>query len=312
MKQAISRALKCRAAAAGGGLLVACNSLPSMCAEVNDRPDEVTAAERISGMNSSVLNRVNNGDDFKSLEQLMAQEARTRLEQDVLSSSMEIQSQHWTMLGVAGGGTVGGVQYSGKQCFEKAVGLNDKSPAAWTHLGVEEGGTPRLGRLPDVQDGEVMMTLSQEEETDVQEKVLLSTADHCSQRQCFEKALELDPNYLYAWTYLGVSGGGAVGGVTYSKKQCHEKAAELVESGWELHQGSMRDHGMQSGDVTVMGDHHKFPAGGIAWTLLALEGGGRVHGIKYSEMQCHQKALQAAKMASQAMELTKDMICSIQ
>ena len=142
MKQATPRALKCRAVAAGGGLLVACNSLQSMCAEVNDRPDEVTAAEIISGMN--------HGDDFKSLEQHMVQEARTRREQDVPSSSMEIQSQQWTMLGVAGGGTVGGVQFSGKQCFEKAVGLNDKSPAAWTHLGVEESGTRRLGRLPKV------------------------------------------------------------------------------------------------------------------------------------------------------------------
>ena len=73
-----------------------------------------------------------------------------------------------------------------------------------------------------------------EEETDVQKKILLSTTDHCLQRDCFEEALELDSNYLYAWTYmyLGVSGGGAVGGVTYSKKQCHEKAAELVEGSW--------------------------------------------------------------------------------
>ena len=30
------------------------------------------------------------------------------------------------------------------------------------------------------------------------------------------------------------------------------------------------DHGMQGGDVTIMGDHHKFPAGGIVWALLAL------------------------------------------
>merc|ERR1712086_1114592 len=213
----VSHVLKYRAAAAGGGLLIAYNSLPSLCAEVNDRRHGPT------------------GNRDETFQQMFVKLAQKELEQDPQVRSEESQAEAWTALGVAGGATVGGVHYSGKQCFEKA--------------------------------------------------------------------LELDPTYLYAWTYLGISGGGAVGGVLYSKKQCHQKAAELVESGWVQQHGAQTDEG----GIVTANDRDSRPDGGIAWTLLALEGGGLVHGVEYSEKQCHQKALFASEMSSAA-----GNFCSIQ
>merc|ERR1712086_532049 len=264
MKHAVSvsHVLKYRAAAAGGGLLIAYNSLPSLCAEVNDRRHGPT------------------GNRDETFQQMFVKLAQKELEQDPQVRSEESQAEAWTALGVAGGATVEGVHYSGKQCFDKAVKLNAKSPATWTHLGIEQGAAPKLEHTPQ------------------------QTADQYSQTQCFEKALELDPTYLYAWTYLGVSGGGTIGGVSYSKKQCHQKAAELVESGWVQQHGARTDEG---GIVTANDPDISRPDGGIAWTLLALEGGGLVHGVEYSEKQCHQKALFASEMSSAA-----GNFCSIQ
>merc|ERR1712166_650947 len=132
--------LKYRAAAAGGGMLVAYNSLPSLCAEVNDRRHGPT------------------GNRDETFQQMFVKLAQKELEQDPQVRSEE-------------------------------------SPATWTHLGIEQGAAPKLEHTPQ------------------------QTSEQYSQTQCFEKALELDPTYLYAWTYLGVSGGGTIGGVSYSRRQ---------------------------------------------------------------------------------------------
>merc|ERR1712086_815714 len=130
----VSQVLKYRAAAAGGGLLIAYNSLPSLCAEVNDRRHGPT------------------GNRDETFQQMFVKLAEKELEQDPQVRSEESQAEAWTALGVAGGATVGGVHYSGKQCFDNAVKLNAKSPATWTHLGIEQGTAPnlttRLNRLP--------------------------------------------------------------------------------------------------------------------------------------------------------------------
>ena len=41
------------------------------------------------------------------------------------------------------------------------------------------------------------------------------------------KALELDPTLARAWDNLGIMGGGRVGGLQYSEKDCYMKALEL-------------------------------------------------------------------------------------
>ena len=48
-----------------------------------------------------------------------------------------------------------------------------------------------------------------------------------SKKGCFEKAAELAPKYAPAWSKLGVVGGGTVGGLQYSQRDCFMKAIEL-------------------------------------------------------------------------------------
>jgi len=48
-----------------------------------------------------------------------------------------------------------------------------------------------------------------------------------SDKDCYMKALELDPKFPNAWLNLGATGGGTVGGVLYSAKDCYRKAREL-------------------------------------------------------------------------------------
>ena len=52
-----------------------------------------------------------------------------------------------------------------------------------------------------------------------------------AQKQCYHKALvqlELDPQYPAAWTYLGVSGGGVVDGVLYSKDRKGKESLMII------------------------------------------------------------------------------------
>jgi len=41
------------------------------------------------------------------------------------------------------------------------------------------------------------------------------------------KALELNPKCAITWSHLGTVGGGTVGGLQYSQKDCFMKAIEL-------------------------------------------------------------------------------------
>ena len=47
-----------------------------------------------------------------------------------------------------------------------------------------------------------------------------------SQKDCYMKALDLDPKLAHAWANLGAVGGGRVGGIQYSEKDCYIKALE--------------------------------------------------------------------------------------
>ena len=47
-----------------------------------------------------------------------------------------------------------------------------------------------------------------------------------STTQCYLKALEIDPNVMYAWFRLGNQGGATVNGQSISKKQCYIKTLE--------------------------------------------------------------------------------------
>ena len=46
-------------------------------------------------------------------------------------------------------------------------------------------------------------------------------------KDCYLRALELDPKNANSWTHLGVSGGGTVGGRNYREADCYLRALEL-------------------------------------------------------------------------------------
>jgi len=48
-----------------------------------------------------------------------------------------------------------------------------------------------------------------------------------SEKDCYVKALELDPKSAIVWNNLGIVGGGTFGGLLYSTKDCYVKALEL-------------------------------------------------------------------------------------
>lgn len=82
-----------------------------------------------------------------------------------------------------------------------------------------------------------------------------------SQVQCFEKALELKPEYAQAWNNLGVAGGGSVGGQEMEEIYCYQRALYFK---------------------------HDFAE---AWQNLGAAGGGTVAGRLVSAIECYQQAL---------------------
>eukprot|EP00756_Hemistasia_phaeocysticola_P008755 Hpha_TRINITY_DN14714_c0_g2::TRINITY_DN14714_c0_g2_i3::g.102788::m.102788 len=80
-------------------------------------------------------------------------------------------------------------------------------------------------------------------------------------RQCYEKAVEVDPEYATAWNNLGYEGGGKVNGKRFSKKACYIQSLTID------------------------------PTNSSAWSSLGSTGGGTVGKTRYSEKACYQKAL---------------------
>ena len=84
-----------------------------------------------------------------------------------------------------------------------------------------------------------------------------------TETQCYEKAVEADPNNFYGWLKLGIEGGGTVKGVAYTETQCYEKAVELNPhyAGQEYH-------------YTVKSSTH-YEIRASATGLLAMDIGGK-------------------------------------
>ena len=94
--------------------------------------------------------------------------------------------------------TDGGLQYSKKDCYQKALECDPKDAVTWKNLGNAGGGTVGGLQYP--------------------------------KKDCYQKALECGPWYTNAWSNLGSVGGGTVGGIVYTAAECKNRCAELEDA----------------------------------------------------------------------------------
>ena len=81
-----------------------------------------------------------------------------------------------------------------------------------------------------------------------------------SDKDCFEKAVALDPKCVAAWHTLGSIGGGTWQGKPHSKGECFQKVLALD------------------------------PQDAQAWYALGTVGGGIVNGTRFSQIDSFQQA----------------------
>merc|ERR1712166_258472 len=122
-------------------------------------------------------------------------------------------------------------EYTRRQCYEKCRTLDRDSNKAryWHCLGYAGGGTV---------DGKSY-----------------------SQKECFQEALNIHPQYTEAWNLLGIVGGFTQAGKSYSKKECYQEALNID------------------------------PQYSTAWCNLGAAGGGKVAAQSYSPRRCYIEAL---------------------
>lgn len=112
-------------------------------------------------------------------------------------------STTWNNLGSIGGGMIHGQNYSKKDCFAKAAGVDPTNPKPWDNLGKYGGG-------------------------EVNGKVY-------SKKECFLRSLHLNFRDPFTWKHLAKVGGGKVNGEFYSKKDCLNMVCCLRGSVWTGH-----------------------------------------------------------------------------
>ena len=154
---------------------------------------------------------------------------------DLAESGGVVHGFAWFCLGWSGGGAVGRQWHSASQCFTHAIECEDVSD----HRDVP--GCHRVFRHPGHR------TLS----TECQDK-----RKDCGGKDCVH-CNRYDRLATSAWYYLGVGGGGVVGGQEYSESQCMLKALAFDDTNSD------------------------------AWCNLGFGGGGDVGGQHYSQSQCY-------------------------
>jgi len=138
-----------------------------------------------------------------------------------------------------------------------------------------------------------------------------------SMKECFEKALCLDPKNHRAWEALGHAGGGEINGQMYDKNTCFDRVTSLdptinsqsyAREDWELSLSmnpkeiSFWYHMGQKGGGQVNGEEYSpkgcykkalslNPKDVDSWNKLSGEGGGKVGGYKFSPRECMVRVL---------------------
>ena len=142
----------------------------------------------------------------------------------------------WVNLGTAGGGKVKEKRYSPRECYEKALWLNNESSTVWYNLGNDGGG---MVRGEDVSNCSCYLrSLNLDPKfPHAWLKVgkcgggkVTGACDgrKCSRKHCYERAAEIHPRFGEAWEALGGVGGGEVHGVKYTSEDCKSKAQALL------------------------------------------------------------------------------------
>ena len=168
---------------------------------------------------------------------------------DLAESGGMVHGFAWFCLGWSGGGAVGRQWHSASQCFTNAIECEDVSD----HRDFPgTAGWHRVFRHPGHR------TLS----TECQDKrrhygVSGKDCVHCNR---------YDKLATSAWYYLGVGGGGVVGGQEYSESQCMLKALAFDDTNSD------------------------------AWCNLGFGGGGDVGGQHYSQSQCYVRGCSFGEM----------------
>ena len=118
------------------------------------------------------------------------------------------------------------------------------------------------------------------------------------QKDCFVKALELDPDYADAWSHLGVAGGGMVGSRMFNQTDCFVKVLTFNQnssSAWS-HLGTAGGGKVGSTWYSWRECYVKSleldPSYADSWANLGAAGGGKVRGIWYDQKDCYAKALE--------------------
>lgn len=175
----------------------------------------------------------------------------------------------WYDLGVQGGATVDGCEYTRKECFIRALEMEPLHYDAWHDLGYEGGGT-----VNQIEYSKKECYLKALEEGGDRYDVWFNLGDIGGDvtvdgivydaKECTEKALKINPDGHEAWNNLGYYDGGRVGGKEYDPKECYVKALEIDGECLE------------------------------AWYNLGHHDGGMVHGKQYSKKECLFRAAQRA------------------
>ena len=163
-------------------------------------------------------------------------------------------SHAWFFLGNAGGGLVKGRNYSEAECFARAVRLNPMNGWAWFKLAIQAGHD--------------------------QNRAVCK-----SEPALLRKALALQPNNVDAWCEVGYIGGDFVNGKNYTAADCYQQAVALDPEflrAWDDLAAAGGGHGEQYNRTACYQNFIALdPSNANAWNNLARLGGGTVNKKEY-------------------------------
>merc|ERR1719350_1800608 len=118
--------------------------------------------------------------------------------------------------------------------------------------------------------------------------------DGHSGEKCFARAVELAPTDPEYWNNLGTSGGGEIDGKHYDNKGCYLKAIENNPRDGQPYfnladAGGTPEHDRRSLAIKALELTDSIHQ---AWLVLGVEGGGKVNGIEYSKKECFIRAIE--------------------
>lgn len=138
--------------------------------------------------------------------------------------------------------TLGALMLDEGECFRRAVELDETMAPAWFNLGVSlkasnNANTKSIFDLPASLQGEnhqQYFFTKTNPETGIEYPIVLINGEEFEKRDCYVKALDIDPDLPYAWFNLGIALGAAdcvcVREDSYSDLECFVRALNLDDT----------------------------------------------------------------------------------